>query len=193
MEKIKLCECGCGKPAPIATATSKAKGHVKGKPLRFINGHSGKIQPTGAKSHAWKNGMTITNEGRCLVLHRGNYRENGCGRVLRYLLVVETALGKPVPKTAVVHHVNQNAGDDRNCNLVVCEDENYHRLIHKRQRAYDACGNPNFRKCQICKQYDDPTNLYIHCSGRSPIYHKKCKSELRKKAYQEKISKRSLK
>jgi len=193
MEKIKLCECGCGKPAPIATATSKAKGHVRGKPLRFINGHSSRNQLTGSKSSAWKNGIIVNSDGRHLVLCPEHPAANTRGRVLRYRLIAEKALGKILPTGAVVHHVNQNAGDDRNCNLVVCEDENYHRLIHKRQRAYDACGNPNFRKCQICKQYDDPTNLYIHCSGRSPIYHKKCKSELRKKAYQEKISKRSLK
>lgn len=35
----KLCECGCGLPAPIATMTRKAKGHVKGQPVRFIAGH----------------------------------------------------------------------------------------------------------------------------------------------------------
>lgn len=36
---VKLCECGCGLPTPIATMTRKAKGHVKGQPVRFIAGH----------------------------------------------------------------------------------------------------------------------------------------------------------
>lgn len=35
----KLCECGCGARAPIATHTNRAKGHVKGEPMRFILGH----------------------------------------------------------------------------------------------------------------------------------------------------------
>jgi hypothetical protein len=39
--KVKLCECGCGEPAPLATVTSKVKGTVKGKPQRFVLGHSG--------------------------------------------------------------------------------------------------------------------------------------------------------
>lgn len=34
-----LCMCGCGRPAPIAKQTNRAKGHVQGKPHRFIAGH----------------------------------------------------------------------------------------------------------------------------------------------------------
>jgi hypothetical protein len=36
---IKLCECGCGQPAPIAKMTKASKGHVKGQPVRFVQGH----------------------------------------------------------------------------------------------------------------------------------------------------------
>lgn len=35
----KLCECGCGEPAPIARMTNAALGYVKGRPMRFVNGH----------------------------------------------------------------------------------------------------------------------------------------------------------
>lgn len=35
----KLCECGCGQPAPIAKLTNTKLGHVKGQPIRFVNGH----------------------------------------------------------------------------------------------------------------------------------------------------------
>lgn len=38
----KLCECGCGQPAPIATITKRKWGHVKGEPMRFVNGHNPK-------------------------------------------------------------------------------------------------------------------------------------------------------
>lgn len=34
-----LCECGCGHRTRVATKTDKRRGHVKGEPLRFINGH----------------------------------------------------------------------------------------------------------------------------------------------------------
>ena len=55
-------------------------------------------------------------------------------------LVAERALGKELPPGAVVHHINQNRGDNRPCNLVVCPDQAYHRLIHGRQNAYNYYG-----------------------------------------------------
>jgi HNH endonuclease len=33
------CHCGCGEPAPIAKKTAIRYGHVKGQPIRYINGH----------------------------------------------------------------------------------------------------------------------------------------------------------
>lgn len=42
---MKLCECGCGGLAPIAKKTRTRFGHVKGEPIRFIQGHSGILCP----------------------------------------------------------------------------------------------------------------------------------------------------
>ena len=39
---VRLCACGCGRPTPIAKQTKSAKGHVKGRPVRFIQGHGGR-------------------------------------------------------------------------------------------------------------------------------------------------------
>lgn len=50
-------------------------------------------------------------------------------------LVVEKALGKPLPPTAIVHHLNGDKTDNRPCNLVVCPDEAYHQMLHRRQQA----------------------------------------------------------
>ncbi len=33
------CRCGCGGDAPIAKMTDKRLGHIKGEPIRYINGH----------------------------------------------------------------------------------------------------------------------------------------------------------
>ena len=50
--------------------------------------------------------------------------------------LAEKALGRPLPKGAVVHHVD--APDDNHgfCKLVVCPSQEYHALLHT--RMYDA-------------------------------------------------------
>lgn len=90
----------------------------------------------------------------------------GKPRTEKHRGIVEAVLGITLPSSVEIHHVDGNALNNEKTNLVVCQDHQYHMLLHARSRAYDACGNPNFRKCQICKQWDDPTNMYL-------VYHKK--------------------
>lgn len=76
--------------------------------------------------------------------------------------IAEKAIGQALPATAIVHHVNGNPADDINSNLVICPDQAYHMLLHRRQRALEACGDANWRICKFCKKYDSPDNLYIN-------------------------------
>lgn len=86
------------------------------------------------------------------------FEENGRS-VLRHIKIAEKALGRRLPKGAQVHHVDGDRGNDANQNLVICQDRFYHQLLHKRQRALNACGNPDWIKCHICKKYDDPSKV----------------------------------
>jgi len=55
-----LCECGCGQSTPISKYTDRRSGQVKGKPLRFIHGHSGDTRLLGhTKTVGIKNGRYI--------------------------------------------------------------------------------------------------------------------------------------
>ncbi len=92
--------------------------------------------------------------------------ESGGIAVGEHVLVAEKALGKRLPSGAIVHHVDKNPQNNAPANLVVCPSRAYHHLIHVRMRAVAACGNPNWRKCRICKRYDDPANLVISGSRR---------------------------
>lgn len=79
-----------------------------------------------------------------------------------HVVVVEKALGKQIPKGAVVHHIDGDINNNSNNNLLLCPSHSYHAIIHARQEARDTCGNPEYRKCVFCHKYDDPKNMQPH-------------------------------
>jgi CRISPR/Cas system-associated exonuclease Cas4 (RecB family) len=52
------------------------------------------------------------------------------GDVYLHVAVAEAALGKKLPKGAVVHHVDLNPLNNDASNLVVCPSQSYHLLLH---------------------------------------------------------------
>lgn len=92
------------------------------------------------------------------------YKAEQIGGVKKFehVRIAEQVLGKPLPPGAVVHHANGDRSDNRKENLVICPSRAYHNFLHQRLDAMNACGNPNWRKCRHCKQYDDPANLRIY-------------------------------
>lgn len=93
---------------------------------------------------------------------------------LEHVLIAEKALGKPLPYGVVVHHVNETKLDNQNTNLVVCPDNAYHRLIHKRMTALEACGHADWLKCEYCHQYDVPENFYRRPNRQGVGFHRSC-------------------
>lgn len=87
--------------------------------------------------------------------------------------IAERALGKPLPKLAQVHHVDENPSNNESSNLVICPSQSYHRLLHKRMKAYDACGNPDYRKCRYCGKYDSVE--FLQKSGPRGFTHSECR------------------
>jgi len=104
---------------------------------------------------------------------------NGHGYVGEHILVAEKVLGKYLPLKAKVHHINENPENNRNSNLVVCENESYHKLLHSRKIALKECGNANYVKCTFCGKYDTPLN--IKSGGIGKKYHKSCNNEYERK------------
>lgn len=99
-----------------------------------------------------------------------NYRQRGGWKETKqneHRSIVEKILGKPLPAGALVHHVNEDKLDNRPSNLVVCPSVAYHLLLHKRMRAYDACGHADWLRCSKCKSYDLPSRIkrYAHVGG----------------------------
>jgi hypothetical protein len=135
-------------------------------------------QPPGQLVNAGKY-CTITIDGKKIPYH---------------VYIAEKAIGKKLPTGAEVHHVNNNGRDNRNSNLVICQNRDYHALLHARERAFDESGNASWRKCSFCKKYDDLKNMssYLQANNKTySFYHKACATlnvRLRKKENRERIS-----
>jgi len=77
-----------------------------------------------------------------------DYRRFYGGKRL-HVIRAEKALGKPLPKGAEVHHADGSKADD--APLVICENREYHFLLHVRMRVKRAGGNPNTQRlCGMC-------------------------------------------
>lgn len=120
----------------------------------------GAIKPLGPRGAGHLN-----KQGRVMM-------DVGGKKVMQHTVIATQALGKPMPPGAVVHHIDQNPSNNHPSNLVICPNEAYHKLLHQRQRAFDASGHYHWRRCTLCKQYDDPANdMWI---SRKKAHHRAC-------------------
>lgn len=78
----------------------------------------------GVTNPNYKDGYSITYEGYVCLHLRGK-------RVLEHRLVAELALGRKLRRTEVVHHINGDKTDNRNCNLLICTMA-YHRWLENK-------------------------------------------------------------
>lgn len=85
----------------------------------------------------WHSGSCRHGQGYVRV-HVGNNKYR-----MEHVVIAEKALGKPLPKGAVVHHVDGDPAANRKpWNLVVCPNQDYHLLLHRRAQAlgYEPVG-----------------------------------------------------
>ena len=156
----KFCQCGCG--IQIDSSKVFAWGHNrKGKRNKMIL--YGRDNPNwkGGKGYISTDGYHVrsVNNGIRIIIHRE---------------IVEKVLGKPLQLNSVIHHFDENRENNRNNNLIVCQDQAYHLLLHKRMLALQASGHVDWLRCYFCKQYDSPENIH---SGKRMQYHTKCTRE----------------
>lgn len=134
---------------------------------RFPNAQKGK------RPHNW-NGGRGRSDGYWKVQALNHPRAQQ-GYVPEHILITEHALGKPLPVNACVHHVDENGLNNENSNLVICENNRYHRLLHVRLRVLKAGGDPNTDKiCSSCKAVKSKSEFGSH-AGKGDGLNDACK------------------
>ena len=112
------------------------------------------------------------------------------GYVLSHRLIAENVLGRYLTKEECVHHSNGNKWDDRHKNLVICPNNSYHRLLHKREKALKLCGHADWLICRYCHNYDDPKNMIVRKRYDSGIRacHIECRRIASNERYRRKVN-----
>jgi hypothetical protein len=153
------CYCGCGQRTTINEQTKIRDGYKKGEYRKYVRGHRFK------NIHAinYKNGLGGygKNHGYKYVYNPEHPKASKRGEVAEALMVIEYHLGKYLSKGAIIHHVDGNKLNNNPSNLMVCENRGYHRVIHRRMKALNECGHADWLKCEVCKKYDEPSNMFI--------------------------------
>jgi len=117
-----------------------------------------KVGQTGVHHPAWRGGRRI---GRYVRMHVPDHpRASKSGEVPEHTIIAENALGKYLPVSAEVHHVDKVRTNNANSNLVICQDHVYHELLHCRMRVRESGGNPDTDKiCSWCKHPKNKTEF----------------------------------
>jgi len=85
----------------------------------------------GAKNPNWRGGRKIDRQGYILVLAPEHPKANAEGYVYEHRLVMEGSLGRMLCPVEVVHHINGKHDDNREANLVLCNNRSCHQDVHR--------------------------------------------------------------
>jgi len=96
------------------------------------------------------------------------------GATYEHRELAERALGRPLPSEVEIHHFDGDGTNNAPGNLVVCPNKQYHKLLHMRQRALEASGDPAKRKCGYCHRWDHVEAMSIVKTRPYAHYHRSC-------------------
>lgn len=133
-------------------------------------------------AHYGRRGHRRIEDGYVLVYQPEHPRAKSNGYVREHILVASRALGRPVPAKHPIHHVDDDGTNNTPGNLVLCEDQGYHLLLHRRMRALLACGDPSALRCTYCGGYDRQDEMFKTTRKNRPSrfgaeprgYHREC-------------------
>lgn len=99
----------------------------------------------GEKSYRWKGGKTRHGGGYVLI----NTGDNNKRQELEHYLVMEQALGRPLKRTEVIHHIDGDKTNNKMENLKLCSGQSEHARINPLSRDK----NGKFVKSPLYQQF----------------------------------------
>lgn len=123
----------------------------------------------------WNGGRVLRPKGYIFARATSHPRAHN-GYVFEHILIAEKALGKLLPLNAEIHHANEKTGDNRNENLVICQDRKYHKLLHFRMRLLSLGADPDTEYiCGRCQSVKPLAEFHNH-AGRPNGKCNQCKA-----------------
>ncbi len=137
-----LCACGCGTEIPHYTKTGRVR-YSRAKDGKFYaHGHHPGLQ---REDHPmWKGGRHEVGNGYIRLNLPDHPMADAKGRVLEHRKVMAEQIGRLLTPEEVVHHRNEDRGDNRPENLGLMTDQSSHMKEHRR--------NPNAMATQEQRQ-----------------------------------------
>lgn len=135
IERMRTFKCeGCGIPVTVRDLYIYSKQRFCGQSCALSGSRNGRFK-----------GGSLNHNGYRVI------RPTPRKPKFEHIVIAEKVLGKPLPAGAEIHHVNEIKSDNRNQNLVICENHAYHMLIHARTRVVRAGGDPDSQSiCGRC-------------------------------------------
>ena len=133
-----LCECDCGviktiRGGDLKSGCIKSCGCLNSEKVieRNKEGNSEETRKKLSKSlkgNGFKTGRIKNGNGYILLYIPGQYPNKGKYK-LEHRIIAEKVVGRTLKRNEIVHHINGNKSDNRNCNLLICS-LSYHAWLH---------------------------------------------------------------